>query len=277
MNEEACLVLIFFVIAVFVIYAFFTSTFFANNWWYFLVLTVIAVSTALYRSYVNDRRFLIAEAKEIATCVNEAAKVYRQVESRLSSKCIIDSNIWMNEHYEHFFALAAIVCERSNLTIDLPNVQFDEITNLKRTKKYGSPQNARSRLAVNRIETFQTANHLKIIGIRENASRDAYADPLLVRLVMQHVERREPVVLLSDDRELRIRLRQRLNDQNADKWEIIGLDELCDDPSAFFAANQLLPVKTDVALAEPTDAQRSTWRNGARNTWNRKLPFIQDL
>src|SRR5690606_11832445 len=138
------------------------------------------------------------------------------------------------------------------------------ITNLKRSKKFGSPQNARARIAINRIELLQTSGRLQITGVLDNARRDAYADPWLVRLVVRAVDENRAVVLLSDDRELRVRLRQRLQDRNAENWEIVGLDEIAHDLHVFFAAEQVTPVNGKTTLQFPSDAQRNTWRNGAK-------------
>lgn len=150
------------------------------------------------------------EKKEIEEAVRRARKALRTVTSWLDKNVYIDSNIWMNEAYDDFWAALAIACEISGKKLSLPNVQLDEMSNVKRRKGVGVTRNYRSRLALRRIEMLQTSSSLQISDMQQEARRGAYADPLLFREMVRCYKEGIPARLLTDDREFRIRLRETL-------------------------------------------------------------------
>jgi len=108
-------------------------------------------------------------------------------------------------------------------------VQFDEITNIKKNSKYKAPKNLRSRIAIDRIEQFQKAGLLKVIPITINAKKDAYADPVIVEVLTKQSQEGKFCTLFSDDKELRIRVRQKFYDRANADWNIIEMEKILPD------------------------------------------------
>lgn len=140
----------------------------------------------------------------------EAERLFQ--EDILPTFCIIDSNIWMNEGYEAFFAALQAVLKQAQKTLFLYGPQFDEMCNIKKRTEYGKDRNRRARYAINRIEALQKDRLLTIKPIDVDAKAGAYADPLIIKLLRANTRQGNRVVFLSDDKELRIRARQLLAD-----------------------------------------------------------------
>lgn len=120
---------------------------------------------------------------------------------------ILDSNIWMNPGYDSFFsALGDLLRQKSGILI-IYGPQFDEICNVKRKSPYGSNQNRSARCSLNRIELLQSAGLLQIEPLTIDADVGVYADPLIVKLIVKHTSQGTAVSFVSDDMELRIRVR----------------------------------------------------------------------
>lgn len=158
---------------------------------------------------------LIREAKELSETLGEIAK----------GCLIIDSNIWMNEDYDDLFKALNICCNRYKSIIYLYGPQFDEISNIKSKTQFTDERNKRARLAINRIEKLQVSGILKIRPITINSDPRAYADPLIIKLLIEESKRGINCVFISDDKELRIRVREQLASVNSDKWLIIDGDK----------------------------------------------------
>lgn len=139
---------------------------------------------------------------------------------------VIDSNIWMNENYEDFFSVLNWACRKQGYVLALFGPQFDEITNIKKNTAFGEDKNKRARLAINRIETFQKQNMLNIHPVTLDSKPGAYADPLIVKLLASQAKQGIDCTFISDDKELRIRVRQHLSDQATGKWEIVEMSDL---------------------------------------------------
>ncbi len=134
----------------------------------------------------------------------------------LKGRILFDSNIWMNRGYDAFFLTLQDQIQRVQSKIELYGPQFDEICNIKKRTKYNSYKNASARCAINRIEELQMKDLLQIKPLTIEPDEGAYADPLIIKLILKLINNNEKVVLISDDIELRIRMRGLLpNDKRA--------------------------------------------------------------
>jgi hypothetical protein len=125
----------------------------------------------------------------------------------LKDSIIIDSNIWMNPDYKNFFITLREQLKSNNNKIVLYGPQFDEICNIKKRTHFGNEVNFRARLAITRIEESQLNERLIIKPLTIDAVRGAYADPVIITMILKLLDNNENVVLISDDKELRIRMR----------------------------------------------------------------------
>jgi hypothetical protein len=178
---------------------------------------VAAAGTAVYfitrkrRKQIEAQEAAAAKAKLMKEAWNAAETFWKTIKSDV---ILIDSNIWMNEDYSDFFTVLEYVLKKNKYVIPLYGPQFDEICNLKKTTDFGDAKNRRSRIAINRIEAFQKESVLDVKPITIEAQRGAYADPLLVKLVTTTVKSGKTATFISDDKELRIRVRQHVKDVN---------------------------------------------------------------
>lgn len=149
--------------------------------------------------------------------VSEAKLFIKSFESEWSEKLcnlvVIDSNIWMNYDYDDLFNSLELYLSKSNHVIKIPQVQFDEIVNLKNLP-YGNVKSKLARCALSRIERLQNSNVIKIIPLGFDAEKDAYADPEIIKLLIEATDEYKNLALITDDRELRIRANQLVSDSN---------------------------------------------------------------
>lgn len=131
----------------------------------------------------------------------------------LLDKIIVDSNIWMKKDYDSIFEVFRIGLEMHNKRVDLLDVQFDEICNIKLKNNYDSSQSHAARRAISRIENFQCANLLTSYKLGIDSNKNAYADPVIIKYALKHVKNGMKVVVVSDDAELRIRVRSLAQDE----------------------------------------------------------------
>lgn len=124
----------------------------------------------------------------------EAERLFQ--EDILPTFCIIDSNIWMNEDYEAFFAALQAVLKQGQKTLFLYGPQFDEMCNIKKRTEYGKDRNRRARYAINRIEALQKDRLLTIKPIDVDAKAGAYADPPNHQAASRQYSARQPCSLL---------------------------------------------------------------------------------
>lgn len=124
-----------------------------------------------------------------------------------SQVLILDSNIWMNGAYDALFESLEDSLPIMKGSLQLYGPQFDEICNVKKKTAFKSFSNKSARCAISRIERLQESNLLSIEPLTIDAEKGAYADPLIVKLIMKHIAEGRDVVFLSDDKELRIRIR----------------------------------------------------------------------
>lgn len=145
-------------------------------------------------------------------------------EKRLTSLIIVDSNIWMQKEYDSFFRNLTWVMERFSSTIKMSSIQFDEIVNLK-DLPYSNPKSKLARCALARIEAFQKIGLIEIIPMKFEANKYAYADPDIIKFLVDSSREYPVMTLVSDDRELRIRTNQIVKDKSKSSFlSITGQD-----------------------------------------------------
>lgn len=145
-------------------------------------------------------------------------------EKRLTSLIIVDSNIWMQQNYNSFFRNLEWVMTRFSSNIKMSSIQFDEIVNLK-DLPYANPKSKLARCALARIEDFQKIGLIEIIPMKFEANKYAYADPDIIKFLVDSSREYPVMTLVSDDRELRIRTNQIVKDESrTDFLSITGQD-----------------------------------------------------
>jgi hypothetical protein len=148
----------------------------------------------------------------------------------LLDRIIIDSNIWMNKEYDSFFDMFLVILKVYNKKIELLDVQFDEICNIKSKNSYDSQQGASARCAIGRIEKFQCEDLLSNTNLKIDSQKNAYADPILIKCALKYIEDGTKVTIISDDAELRIRTRSFAGDKKDNIVITSGKDliEICE-------------------------------------------------
>ena len=134
----------------------------------------------------------------------------------------------MHGDYDAFFQLLEKILRKANRKIIIYGVQFDEICNIKSSHEYGSQKSKRARLAINRIENFQKNEILKIETVSIKSERWAYADPVVLKLLISLSKESHSVVFISNDKELRIRARELVRIGQA-TTQVIGIEEIEND------------------------------------------------
>lgn len=143
---------------------------------------------------------------------------------RFISLIIVDSNIWMQQEYDNFFRNLEWVMKRFSSTIKMSSIQFDEIVNLK-DLPYTNPKSKLARCALARIEVFQKMGLIEIIPMKFEANKYAYADPDIIKFLVDSSREYSVMTLVSDDRELRIRTNQIVKDKSKSNFlSITGRD-----------------------------------------------------
>ena len=146
----------------------------------------------------------------------------------LSSFLVIDSNIWMTRGYEPFFIILEEKCQSLSKELVLYGPQFDEICNIKKGTDFKEKKNSKSRMAIHRINEWSKKGILRVEPITIEAKQGAYADPLIVRLLEAIAKKGEAVCLLSDDKELQVRARERIRRVADTQFNVIGADSIRD-------------------------------------------------
>ena len=124
---------------------------------------------------------------------------------------LIDNNIWMNKDYDVLFEKLITYSKINNTQILFLGIQHNELTKLKYSKEKKLALLAR--LAFCRIEKFQEYGILKSIGMELVASSNSYADPYFIQFFIEAAKWSEAgklscePIFITDDRELRIRLK----------------------------------------------------------------------
>lgn len=149
------------------------------------------------------------EALEAAKAEQErrelAGRIF--VDKILDAYLLIDSNIWMTQHYAEAFDKLLEYGEGK--TISIPKVQFDEIENKKDREKM-SPGGRSARFALSVLEKYQVEGFgLFDIGIE--ADKHAYADRDFIKMMQDYTGDKHKI-FIAEDRTLRMRMRSECPD-----------------------------------------------------------------
>lgn len=214
-----------------------------------VIIAAIAGTVGAYMKWESSSKKKKEEQARIAAEIQRDKEIeYAQQQLKLFSNwltpaMVIDSNIWMNERYESFFHCMKLSCILKKYKIELFGVQFDEISNIKKAASYGDPKNARARIAINRVEALQKVNLLRVVPISIDAKRGAYADPLIVTVLAQQSREGKRCTFFSDDKELRVRVRQHFSDYSEADWQIVEVETYIGTCEKIVRGYQLLSEK----------------------------------
>ena len=164
--------------------------------------------------------------KRLASLILTGAACLSQLRKILTPALVIDSNIWMNDGYDNFFTSLKLATSQSSYVFSLHSIQFDEISNIKKRRHHDDESAWAARIALARIEDFQKAGLLKIHKWTLDANPHAYADPWIIKSLAASARSGVPSTFISDDRELRVRVRQALSECAEADWAIIDMEDL---------------------------------------------------
>jgi hypothetical protein len=185
----------------------------------------------------EDRR--IEAISRLNECREKLSKLY------YFSETILDSNIWMNNAYEPLFESLIFILSQEKKQVKLYGAQFDEICAVKKRSAFGSSKSAGARCALSRIERMQTLGLLRIEPLTIDAGGGGYADPLIVKLIVSHTRSGSHVCFVSDDVELRIRVRG-LAGNSSGFLTLIEGNELVEPSRLFCIANGMNVIEEDI-------------------------------
>lgn len=196
-----------------------------------------AREAALRRQIAEDARLEPARRAAIKASALQTLGVLRDAVA--SDFLILDSNAWMNEGFDSFFqALRRCATEtRKQIILSVP--QFNDICNRKRNTAPDDPANRRARIAINRIEQLQTEGLLRIAKAPIEATRDPHGDPLEVSILIAEAKPANSIAFISDEEELRIRVREFLRKHPSDRWKVLDFAALIPGCEAVVEAEKL--------------------------------------
>lgn len=193
--------------------------------------------TALRRQIEEDARLEPIRRAAVKITALQTLGLLR--EAVASDFLILDSNAWMNEAFDTFFRVLRRCATESQRQIVLSAPQFNEICNRKRTTSEDDPVNRRARLAISRIEQLQKEGLLRIAKTPIELTRDPHADPLEVSILIAEAKPANSIHFISDDEELRIRIRECLRKHPSDRWKVLDFSGLLPGCEAVAEAEKL--------------------------------------
>lgn len=176
---------------------------------------------------VRQKQIEVAKQKELEERLKFLTEFELDWGKKLSGFILIDSNIWMEYDYQNFFDVLMKLLEKTSNSIVMPSEQFDEIVNLK-NRPYEDRKSKQARCALSRIESFQNKRKLKIIPMGVKTEKEAYADPVILKILINKAAECSNVTLISCDRELRIRANGLVSEDSCTFFAIDGLQTVDD-------------------------------------------------
>ena len=217
---------------------------------------------ALRRQIEEDARLEPGRRAAIKSAALETLSVLRDAVS--SDFLILDSNAWMSETFDAFFQALRRCATETQRQIVLSVPQFNEICSRKRTTAADDPVNRRARLAIYRIEQLQKEGLLRIAKVPHDFAKDAHADPLEVSILIAEAKPANSIHFISDDEELRIRVREFLRKHPSDRWKVLDFASLLPGCEAVVKAERLELINNEpsavIQLCPPTTQANSPSR-----------------
>lgn len=135
-------------------------------------------------------------------------EIRRQMDQILSAdRVLIDTNIWLDEEDQDWlrlFAEASLYCRGP---LNMAGAEFEEIVRLKESSDNGKA--AKARRSLHFIEELQSGGRLTIARVPMDNVRNAYFDRVVQQMAAADLAAGRSVAVITNDTELRIRLRER--------------------------------------------------------------------
>jgi len=126
----------------------------------------------------------------------------------------IDSNIFMDKRFGILFEFL----EDIDINIIVLKEQYQELYNIKKNTTYRNSKKGKSvRNAFRIIDHFQEMNKLTIKGLDIESDLSIHVDPVLIKEIINLVTESKKVIFFTEDFDLKIRLREQLNQKNINK------------------------------------------------------------
>jgi hypothetical protein len=167
-----------------------------------------------------------AEAKRRARILGIADGFLRDAREMLTPCLVIDSSIWMSVAYEAFFAALKILCVEANYVLPLSRAQFDDMAGLRATVASNGSSDADCRLAFSRIEALQKLGLLRMEPLPHTSAPSDASEPLIVRILAAWAAAGKSCTYISDDKELRVRVREFLSHDAQIPWRVVEMEAI---------------------------------------------------
>ena len=179
---------------------------------------------------VSENARLEIRARALAEASRKDRKracLHYVTEHLLVDYLIIDSNIWMNDEYGSFFYVLEEACHGKNgYRIVLDGEQFNEICNFSKNSEFGAEINQRARLALERIQQFQTKGFLTIATIVHEEKLSANGASRVFLQIDAATKAGKRISLVTDDRDLRIQVRKYLYESENAKIGVVNIESI---------------------------------------------------
>lgn len=119
----------------------------------------------------------------------------------------IDTNIFFDEDLRYLFE---DVFDEKIYNIIIPEIQYNEIYRLKSDEN----DKKKSYLARNTMKIIENLIEKGIAEINFENKKDTYADPIFIKEIIENIKYNKPTVFLTNDTDLRIRLKNEANQLN---------------------------------------------------------------
>jgi hypothetical protein len=152
---------------------------------------------------------------------------------------ILDTRAWMDDRlYSFFRALRRCAVETQTEMLLHPD-QFNDICHRKRSALSDSTAHRTAGVAIHRIEQFQSEGLLRLHGAAIAETGNPDADPLEVRILVAEATPGKSICFISDEIELRIRVRELLRRHPVGQWKVLELADLISGCEAVVEAEKL--------------------------------------
>jgi len=148
-----------------------------------------------------------------------------ELRTKMENKSIyLDSNIFMDSKYENIFEYLI----ENKIKVNILKSQYDEMVNLRKKLKNDESEKAKLlksklSLALKRIEELIDKTESNIQDIGFDSDKNAYADIDFIKTILKKLKKEESVIFVTQDRDLRIRLKTMIKDNKEINQENINI------------------------------------------------------
>lgn len=200
------------------------------EYWDTLLWIICAIVAAVLlffgvRYWIRERNYHNAELSDAQNLPRIRQKARREIQNcgwwgamPRNAEILLDTNVWMQEELDEWFAALPELLHRRNSKVVLPGFILDEVQNHLRSRDKGKKY--LSIKARERITMLQTCGG---VISREVSVRDkkAYADPLIIGCVLKNPE----IVVYTFDKMLLVRMRAKFSELNKKLPVIFSQDQ----------------------------------------------------